>query len=301
MILTRLSLPFLLLVAVMPLAAQKTNDMIREVQRDLAVVQQDIKNLNSKFDEKMAVMTTLLQQALAEAGAASRGVAVLDRQIKDSLKEQQNLVAAPVAALGSKVDTMGQEYSALNENVKELSGRMSKVDAKINEVLAAIKTLKEAPAPPPTALPNNAGSANSPPPGVTAEQIYKQALSDKEGGNFELALTEFKDYLRFFPTAEFAPNAQFYIGEIHYYQKDYDAAIANFDMVLEKYPANNKTPDAMYLKGRALTTTDRKQQAAKVLRDVIANYPNTEAARKSRDLLKATAPAANPSRKKNRE
>src|SRR5262245_57751834 len=100
--LIRLSLPLLLLAAT-PVSAQKTNDLIRELQRDLATVQQDVKTLNSKFDEKIAVISTQLQQALTEAGAASKGVAVLDRQLKDSLKDIHNAVAAPVAALGSKV------------------------------------------------------------------------------------------------------------------------------------------------------------------------------------------------------
>ncbi|MBI3210712.1 MAG: hypothetical protein HYZ37_17645, partial [Candidatus Solibacter usitatus] len=90
----RLLPPFLLL-AVAPLFAQKTNDLIREVQRDLAALQLDVKTLNSKFDEKLAVMNTLLTQALDEAKGAGRGVAVLDRQLKDSLREQQGVVQAP--------------------------------------------------------------------------------------------------------------------------------------------------------------------------------------------------------------
>jgi len=117
-----------------PLAAEKTQDMIRELQRDLATMQQDIKNLNSKFDERIAVISTLLQQALSESGGANKGVAILDRQIKDSLKEMQNSVAGPVAGVGTKVDTMAQEYSTMNETVKEVSVRATKLDAKLNEI-----------------------------------------------------------------------------------------------------------------------------------------------------------------------
>src|SRR5678815_3760448 len=98
-------LPVFILLAA-PVFAQKTNDMIRELQRDIATLQQDVKSLNSKFDEKVAVMNTLLQQALDEAKNANRGVAVLDRQLKDSLKDVQGLVAAPVAGLGTKVEEL---------------------------------------------------------------------------------------------------------------------------------------------------------------------------------------------------
>src|SRR5258708_23727624 len=80
-----------------PAFAQKTPDMIRELQRDLATLQQDVKTLNSKFDERIAVMSTLLQQALDESKGANRGVAVVDRQLKDNIKELQNAVTGPVA------------------------------------------------------------------------------------------------------------------------------------------------------------------------------------------------------------
>ena len=72
--LSRLGLPILVLAAT-PVFAQKTNDLIRELQRDVATLQQDLRTLNSKFDEKLAVVTTLQQSTLGEAGAASKGVA----------------------------------------------------------------------------------------------------------------------------------------------------------------------------------------------------------------------------------
>jgi tol-pal system protein YbgF len=267
-------------IATTPLMAQKTNDLIREVQRDLAGVQQDVKTLNSKFDEKIAVLTTLVQQAVRESDSSSKGVAVLDQQIKDSLTQQRNMLAAPVAALNSKIEQMSSDYGALNENVKDMNSRLVKLESKLNDILTAIQVMAKPPAPPPT----EGGATGGPPPGATPDIVFNQARKDQQSGNYELALTEFRDFLRFYPNEERAPSAQFHIGEILNYQKDYDGAIAAFDAVLEKYPENNKTPDAMYLKGRALMQTDRKSQASKVFTELIAKYPNTEVARKARDL-----------------
>lgn len=297
---SRLSLPFLVLCAT-PVFAQKTNDLIRELQRDVATLQQDVKTLNSKFDEKMAVVSTLLQQALSEAGSASKGVAVIDRQLRDSLKEQQNLINAPVAALANKVDQMGQDYSALGENVKDVSNRMTRVQATLKEIQEAINVLAASakPAVPPPAAPGPAPTAGGPPSGVSAEQVYLAAMKDKDGGNFDLALTEFQDFLKWFPSAELAPNAQYYIGECHYYKNDFDAAIDAFDKVIEGYPENNKTADAMYLKGRALLRQEKRSRAIQTFDELSRKYPNTEAARKARDLRKSLAPVT-PTRGKKR-
>ncbi|MCZ2147729.1 MAG: tol-pal system protein YbgF [Bryobacterales bacterium] len=275
-------------IAATPLMAQKTNDLIREVQRDLAGVQQDVKTLNSKFDEKIAVLTTLVQQAVRESDSSSKGVAVLDQQIKDSLTQQRNLLAAPVASLNSKIEQMSSDYSALNENVRDMNARLMKLEGKLNDVLTALQVMAKPPAPPP-AEGSAGGATGGPPPGATPDIVFNQARRDQQSGNYELALTEYRDFLRFYPNEERAPSAQFHIGEVLSFKKDYDGAVEAFDAVLEKYPENNKTPDAMYLKGRALMQSDRKSQASKVFTELIAKYPNTEVARKARDLKKQIA------------
>ncbi|MBI4904175.1 MAG: tol-pal system protein YbgF [Acidobacteria bacterium] len=273
-----------------PVFAQKVQDMIRELQRDIATLQQDTKTLNSKFDEKMAVMNTLLQQALDEAKGGNKGVAVLDRQLKDSLKEMQSLIAAPVATLNSRVDSLGTDMSALSESVKELSSRIGKQQALLADIKTLVETINKPPQPPPGTV-TTPTPGSQPPAGVTQQQVYEAAFSDKDKGNFDQAFNEFQDYLRWFPTGEYAPNSQFYIGEIFLYKKDYDGAVDAFNLLLEKYPGSNKAPDAMYLKARALMSNDKKNSALKTLDELIKTYPNTEAARKGRQLKASLAPA----------
>ena len=116
-----------------------------------------------------------------------------------------------------------------------------------------IKVIQAPPAAPPaggsTAGP---GSASMGAPPVNADTLYSSGMRDKNGGSDDLALQGFNDYLRYFGNTEMAPNAQYYIGEIYYNRKDYDNAVKAFDTVLERYSENNKTLDAMYMKGRTL-------------------------------------------------
>ena len=102
-----------------------------------------------------------------------------------------------------------------------------------------------------------------PPPGMSAKSLYESALRDRSGGNLDLALQGFQEYLRYYGNTELAPNAQFYIGQIHYDKNEFGPALQAFDAVLEKYPENNKTADATYMKGMALLKSGQRNEAAK--------------------------------------
>jgi tol-pal system protein YbgF len=304
--LVRLTLSILLLASTSVLA-QKTNDLIKDLQRDVAQLQADLKINGSKMDERLPAIQALLQQALSEAGGASKGVAVLDRILKDSLRELQQAVSVPVATLGTKVDALATEYGKLGENVDDLSKRLNRSDAKLNEALTLVKQIlaKMEPPPVPPAPVESAKPAavsNCPAGSATPEQVYTQAMRDKESGKFNLALQEFRDFLTCWPAEDRASNAQFYIGEVHYNSREFDEAIAAFDLVIEKYPDGNKTPDAMYLKGRALVQTDQKNKARTVLTECAKSYGNTEAGRKCRDLLRGLvgSTAASPGKRKSK-
>ena len=90
---------------------------------------------------------------------------------------------------------------------------------------------------------------SGPPAGVSADTLYSNAVRDNSTGKYDLALQEFSDYLKYFPTTAFAANAQYYIGDINYRRNDYTNALQAFDAVLERFPDGSKTADAHYMKG----------------------------------------------------
>jgi tol-pal system protein YbgF len=151
------------------------------------------------------------------------------------------------------------------------------------ELSNTVRTLQAPPPPPPAA-----GSTESgPPAGVSPTQLYESALKDRSGGNFDLARQGFEEYLKWFPTTDLAPNAQFYIGQIYYDKNEFPEAIKAFDAVLERFPENNKTADAMYMKGMALLKYGQRTQAGQEFLTVIQKYPTSEVATKARAQRKA--------------
>jgi tol-pal system protein YbgF len=266
---------------------------IVELQRDVALLQEEVRQLRRSVDEKMATLTTLVQQSVDAVNKSNTQLAVLEAGLRDRMAEQQKNLVAPVAGVTTKLDTMTTEFQAVRENLADLSERMNKLQTQIVDLSNTVKTIQSPPAPPPSGGPT--GAAMSPPPGLSAKQLYDSALRDRNAGNFDLALQGFEEYLKYFGNTELAPNAQFYIGHIHYDKNDFTNAVKALDLVLEKYPENNKTADAMYLKGMALLRSNRRNEAAREFLNVLQQHPNSEVASKARSQRRAlglSVPAA---------
>jgi tol-pal system protein YbgF len=281
-------LPCLLLTVSLPAFSQK--EKIAEIQRDILLMQDQIRALQRSQDEKLAAMQVLVQQILDSANKANTSVAVLDSALRDRMREQEKMLGAPVANLGAKVDTMSTDFAGVREAVADLSARMGKLQNQIADVNSAVKMMAAPPPPPPTDA--GAQAAGGPPSGVSAESLYNGAMRDKSAGNSDLAIDGFQNYLKWFGNTDLAPNAQYYIGEIKYLRGDLDGALMAFDTLLEKYPDNPKTSDAMLQKGRALVKAGFKAEARQEFTSLIKKFPNHDNAAKAKTELAAlNAPA----------
>lgn len=271
------------------LAPAANKDMI-ELQRDVAQLQDQVRDLQRSFDERFAALQVLVQQTL---DASNKSNNALD----NAGRAQQGLaerLAAPIAGLNSKVDGMGNEVSGMRESVNDLTARMGKIQQQLTDLNNVVKALQAPAAAPPSPatgmqVPTNGapatGEAVTGVPPVKATTLYENALRDKQSGKADLALGEFQDYIRFYNDTDAAPNAQYYIGEIHYSQAQFDTAIQDFDKVLEAYPNNNKTADAHYMKGKTLFQLGQRNAAAKEFMSVVTDFPHSDVAQPARGML----------------
>jgi len=123
---------------------------------------------------------------------------------------------------------------------------------------------------------------------MSGGDLYTSALSDMRGGKYDLAMQGFNDYLKWYGEEQYAPNAQFYIGTLHYQAKNYEQAAKDFDNVLEHYTRNPKTDDAMLYKGRALINVPgRRTDGANTFKQLLKDAPKTDAARAACEELKS--------------
>jgi TolA-binding protein len=270
------------------IAPAASKEMI-ELQRDVAQLQDQVRELQRSFDEKFAALQVLVQQTL---DISNRSSAALD----NAGRNQQGMadrLSAPIVGLNAKVDGMGNDVAGLRESVNDLTARMGKVQQQLTDLNNVLKAMQTPVAAPPAPMPGMPATGGPPEgqaavgvPPVKATTLYENALRDKQSGKADLALGEFQDYIRFYNDTDAAPNAQFYIGEIHYSQAQFDVAIQDFDKVLEAYPDNNKTPDAHYMKGKTLFQLGQRNAAAKEFMAVVTDFPHSDVAPQARAQLK---------------
>jgi len=276
------------------LLAQKREDIL-SIQRDVAQLQDQIKQLQTSQDQKLTALEILIKQALDQSNQASASMTALQRTLTDRLNDQQSKVAAPIAVLGTKVDQSSDDVRAVRENLAALSNRVANLDNKLSDISSAVRTLSQppsAPPPPASGAPPAAGAAPIPPAGTSAESLWLNAFRDYSSGKDDLAMMEFNDYLKYFPTAENAASAQYYVGQLYNRAKMFDDAVQAFDAVLERYPDNPKTPDAMYGKADALAHGGHKSEAAAEFKEFLARFPTHSLARNAQAQLRDLGPAA---------
>jgi tol-pal system protein YbgF len=285
-----LSRTFISFVVLAPLAFGASKEIV-ELQRDVAMLQDQVRNVQKSLDEKVTTIQTLAQQTLDSANKANTAVALMERVFNDAMKQQQASVSGPVLSVTQKLDQMSEDFRAVRESVLDMNTRMGKLDAKMADLQNLINTIKAPAPPPPSALsPNGAPGATEaqagPPPGLSAETAYTNGYRDYLGGKYDLAMQEFTDYLKYFSNTQFASNAQFYIGDLYYKRQDYPNSLQAFDNVLERFPDGSKTADAHYMKGVVLMALGRNDSAAREFRDVYTSYPETDLAAKAKARLK---------------
>lgn len=303
-----LSRVVIVLFALSPFAFGASKE-IMELQRDVALLQDQVRTLQSSLDQKVAAIQTLTQQTLDSVNRTNTAVAVMENRFNDAMKQQQQSLTGPVANVGQKLDQMSEDFRAVRESVLDMNTRIGKLDAKIADLQNLINTVRTPAAPPPGAETNPAGAppafgtapaaASGPPAGVQAGTLYTSAYSDQLAGKYDIAFQEFTDYLKYFPSTDLAPNAQYAIADIYYRKADYMDAMTAFDAVLEKYPEGAKTPDARYMKAMCLMKLGKNDSAAREFREVYSRYSadRPEIAAKAKAQLRemglsvSTAPA----------
>ncbi len=293
----------LLVLALSPvlLLGQKRDDIL-SIQRDVAQLQDQVKQLQASQDQKMAALEGLIRQALEQSNSVSIAAGTLQRTLTDRLNEQQAKVEAPIAILGTKIDQSADEMRAVRENLADFMRRLAALDNKLADISSAVRTLNTpAVAPPPPAA-SATPAAPAAPAGVTAETLWKKAVRDYTAAKDKQALAEFADFLKYFPDDANAPEGQYYMGLIYDHGEQYDDAAQVFQAVVERYPDSPKAADAMYMKGVEYQKGGSDKEAIAAYRAFIKQYPKHVNVPKAQARLRAlTAGSAAKSTKKRKQ
>jgi tol-pal system protein YbgF len=280
-----------------PHPAEAVAREIIDLQRDVTSLLQGQKDMSTQMTQDHTVIKTIV-------GGFNDNI----NHLNGTMSALQKSVQDVQANSGARLDTMSTQVQGLSDNLEEIKSRLGKLNQQLVDIQNSVQSLDakvsgSAPAPAggsatPTSSAMPASNSSMVPPGgaPSADTLYSNGLRDITGGKYDLARSEFQDYLKYYGTTDLASNAQFYLGEIAYSQKNYEQAVGEYEKVLTNYPKSFKLAPAQLKKGMALVELGQKASGVRELREVVRRYPGTEEDRRARAKLKELGVAVSAAR-----
>jgi tol-pal system protein YbgF len=287
-----------------PRPAQAVAREIIELQRDVTSLLQGQKDLSTQMTQDHTVMKTLVEQSSDSVGKLNATMTAVQKTVQDVQ-----------ANSGTRLDTMSTQVQGVSDNLEEIKSRLGKLNQQLVDLQNTVQSLDAkisgpggtpattaptgggAPASTtPTGFNPPTGAVNPGGPAPSADTLYSNGLRDITSGKYDLARSEFQDYLRYYGDTDLASNAQFYLGEIAYQQHQYEQSVVEYEKVLTNYPKSFKLAPARLKKGMALIELGQKTAGVRELREVVKRYPGTEEDRRARAKLKELGVAVTASR-----
>src|ERR1700686_4654679 len=108
-----------------PVAGFAASREQQEMQRDIAQLQDQIRTLQSGFDQRMAALQTLVEQALDAGNKTNTNVSVLSSSVAQTLDRELKDALRPVAAVAAKVDNLNNDSAEVRNSLADLTTQMN--------------------------------------------------------------------------------------------------------------------------------------------------------------------------------
>jgi tol-pal system protein YbgF len=194
---------------------------------------------------------------------------------------------------GQSLVNLTQQVSAIERHDDELQGRLDELehgsettaerqrqlymdlDSRIQQLEASVKERSSVNVMDGGALP----AGQLPVPNGSDRDNYQAALELLKAERYQPAAAAFQQFLVAFPNSERADNAQYWLAETHYVTTQFQTALKEFELVINKYADSRKVPDALLKMGYCYYELKRWDDARASLTRVQTEYPETTAAR----------------------
>ncbi len=198
----------------------------------------------------------LVVLAVLAAGCVTRATVRNTQSELSALRNEIALLRQAEEQMSRESATAVGEIKALEARVRDLTavsnrtgGDIAKLNARLGETEESIKRMQTeltarpvgAIAPPPAERP----AAVEPSRPGQAETAYAAALATFRAHEHGQAVLEFLDFIGQYPKHPLAVDAQYWIGEAYYSQRDYRHALVEYQKVLEYPGVNGRAADPL--------------------------------------------------------
>jgi tol-pal system protein YbgF len=201
----------------------------------------DLRVLRGRFDENKFTVEKSLKEGAIERDLLRAQIGNLENKVKEL---QGRIVKGADTGVAPSKTEEGQEKGKEAEQTKEVSPKKAK--------------------------PNGEGVEDDP------VRAYESAYNLFEEKKFKEARESLGSYIKKFPKSSLAGNAQFWIAETYYAEKDHEGAILEYEKLIKMYPGNQKIPGALYKQGLSFMELNDKKTAKVIFQRLIESYPDSK-------------------------
>lgn len=225
------------------------------------------------------LLTGLLAVPAPAAAAASRA------ELEERLLRVERIVdSQALAEIAGQLATLESEMRTLRGGLEELQFALDgarqqqrdqylDLDRRLQSLEAAAQRLAQA------------TIAAGPDP----QADYQASFDLLKAGRYAEAQRGFEAFLAAHPQHDLAANAQYWLGEVHYVERNYESALATFERVLAAYPQARKGPDALLKAGYCQYELKRYAAARGTLTRVTREFAGMPAAQDAAQRLERMA------------
>ena len=238
-------------------------------------------NLNSSFSLRAValaagiLLSTAANAALFEDDEARRAILDLRQRVERQAEEIQQFQRS-LLEQQNQFETLRSEIARLRGEKEELSQELRQAKELSQGVDDRLKKFE------PTTVKVDGVEFVADP---SETKAYEDALAVFRKGDFAVAGNAFNEFLKRNPRTGYTVSSLFWLGNAQYANREYAAAIRNFNTLISKAPNHTRAPDAMLSVANCQLELKDTKAARKTLSDLVKAYPHTEAASAATERL----------------
>ena len=246
---------------------------VERLQSQVGELQEEIAGLKRTTAAKEEVQN--VNQRIAEqTEQLLRSNATLVAKV-DQMEERLQNTQGGVEQTNYRIDRLVQQLTQFQRDLEDLRVRIGA----LSTAPPGTEAMSEVTVPAPVISPTTTRATEDP------VDVYQAAYRDYQRGNFDLAISGFRDFIGRAPTSDLADNAAYWVGESLFSQQKYREAIAQFDSVVTQYPRSDKVPGALLKKGFSYLNLNERAQGIVQLQYVVHEHPTSSEAALARQRL----------------
>jgi tol-pal system protein YbgF len=239
----------------------ETHALVQQLEKRVIKLEADNKQLEGAAEQQIKAMLDL-QGQIEVLNSEIRKLHGQNEELTHGLQDAEKRAKDFYVDLDTRLRHFESAEEAAKEAVKEAAKEVVTVSPNI-----------------PPADPSDPAPQN---------RAFESAYNLFKVGSHENAAKAFQEFLKKYPDSGHVPNAKYWLGNAQFALRDYKAALDTYQDLLSTSPNIAKAAEVMFSVAGCQQELKQNPAAKKTLKQLVAKYPNSEAATKANQLLSAT-------------